>query len=74
MDRGPKPGTTNNPNGRPKGVKNKTTVDIKAIIHKVVDWEARVKNLTVLADAGNVQGIGAASEVYTQCANHIVFS
>lgn len=41
--------------GRPKGVKNKTTVDIKAIIDKNVNWPDRVKNLVKLADAGNVQ-------------------
>jgi hypothetical protein len=51
----PEKGKTNNPNGRPKGAKNKNTLDIKAIIDKHVDWAARVQNLVKMADAGNVQ-------------------
>jgi hypothetical protein len=30
-------GTTNNPNGRPKGVPNKTTKELKVLIHEVVE-------------------------------------
>jgi hypothetical protein len=29
-------GVTNNPNGRPKGVPNKTTKELKGLIHRVV--------------------------------------
>jgi len=41
--------------GRPKGAKNKATLDIKAIIDKHVDWSKRVQNLVKMADEGNVQ-------------------
>jgi hypothetical protein len=30
-------GVTNNPNGRPKGVPNKTTKELKGLIHRVVE-------------------------------------
>jgi hypothetical protein len=30
-------GVTNNPNGRPKGVPNKTTKELKVLIHEVVE-------------------------------------
>ena len=36
MARGPGKGNTNNPNGRPKGVPNKTTKEMKALINKIV--------------------------------------
>jgi hypothetical protein len=32
-------GVTNNPNGRPKGVPNKTTKELKGLIHRVVEQQ-----------------------------------
>lgn len=37
MARGPGKGNTNNPNGRPKGSPNKTTVDLKEFYQAIMD-------------------------------------
>lgn len=41
--------------GRPKGVKNKATRDIRAFLQETVDWNARRDNLVKLAEQGNVK-------------------
>lgn len=48
--RGPKKGTTNNPNGRPKGVPNKITGTLKEMILGALDKAGGVDYLTRQAD------------------------
>lgn len=48
--RGPKKGTTNNPNGRPKGVPNKITGTLKEMILGALDNAGGVEYLTRQAD------------------------
>jgi len=43
MARGPGKGKTNNPNGRPKGTPNKTTLEARELFNEVISGE--VKNI-----------------------------
>ena len=52
----PPKGFKNNPNGRPKGSQNKSTLDIREIIDRVVtdkDWDAMWEAMTVKARNGD---------------------
>jgi hypothetical protein len=40
MARGPGKGNTNNPNGRPKGVPNKTTAEIRDRLNVIIEAES----------------------------------
>jgi len=39
MARGPGKGKTNNPNGRPKGISNKATIEVREKIKTIIDAE-----------------------------------
>ena len=59
MARGLKKGQTNNPNGRPKGVANKVTTDLRTFYSKLIDdnREEIVKRLKRLDDASFFQAL-----------------